>query len=307
MSRVRFHQIKAIEKKSKLIWSGPGWDNYDDEKSVSDNLKNLCIDAHLLIIFDHRKLIGLNQVRIPKCVMMNEMHDPDGSRKNAFNLIVDQGFDLVICHHQNEMLNPFFKSICDRFYHIPHSANSDIFYNYGFEKKFDVMVCGNIRFEKYNLRRRYPSIIKSLNKIGYNCIVYKHPGGYHDDAHTDKYLIDFAKAINQSNICLTCSSLYKCAYGKYSEIPMCHSLLAGDLPDERQDFFSKFMLVINDFDSNEEIVEKIVNQLKNKKDIKEKTEIGYLETHAKYTMNNYCDKFLSIAKSFLLKKQKLNL
>lgn len=307
MSRVRFHQIEAIQKKSNLVWSGPGWDNYDDSKSVSSNLQKLSPDAHMVIVFDHRPLIGFNQVSIPKCIMMNEMHDPDGSRVNAFNLIVDQSYNLVVCHHENEMLDPFFDSIRNRCYHIPHSSNSEIFRDYGLEKKYDVMVCGNLRFEKYRLRKRFPAIIDSLNQIGYNCIVYQHPGGFHDDAYTDRYLVDFAKSISQAKICLTCSSLYKCVFGKYSEIPMCHSLLAGDLPGDRKGFFSKFMLVINESHSDSQIVEKIVQQLEDKDGLKTKTDLGYSLSHAEYTMNHYADRFMNVAKEFLKKRTKIYL
>lgn len=305
MSRVRFHQIKSISKLCEVIWSGPGWDNYNDNQSISKNIFNLYPNNKLpdmVITFDHRPIIGFNQTSIPKCIMMNEMHSPDGNRQSALDLIVKQQYDLVICHHLNEMNNPFFSSIRNRCYNISHCADNSIFKDYQQKKEIDVLVCGNIKFDKYVLRRRYPAIIDKLNAMKYNCKIYKHPGGFHNDSYTDKYLIDFAKMINKSKICLTCSSVYKCAFGKYVEIPMCRSLLAGDLPDERKDFFNSFMLVLNATDTDEIIINKISSQLQNNLDTYNKIELGYQLNHNNFTMQNYAKKFLNVVTDFLFRR-----
>ena len=43
MSRVRFHGMRAIGKRKdvNLVWSGPKWKDYNKNKSVSENIKNI--------------------------------------------------------------------------------------------------------------------------------------------------------------------------------------------------------------------------------------------------------------------------
>ena len=43
MSRVRFHSMEAIERKigkEKFLWTGPNWENWNNDKTVDENLKN---------------------------------------------------------------------------------------------------------------------------------------------------------------------------------------------------------------------------------------------------------------------------
>ena len=41
MSRVRFHSMKAIEKVTDFKWSGPNWENFNNELTVQENINNL--------------------------------------------------------------------------------------------------------------------------------------------------------------------------------------------------------------------------------------------------------------------------
>jgi hypothetical protein len=155
-----------------------------------------------------------------------------------------------------------------------------------------------LTLEKYALRRRFVDIIAKLKALGYKAAIHQHPGGRMPDAHTSRYLVDFARNINAAKICLTCSSTLKCAYGKYVEIPMCRSLLAGDLPDERQEFFASFMLVIDPKDSDEQIIAKIEAQLCN---LEGKTQLGY-ELSLDYKMEDYATRFLAIVERYMARK-----
>ena len=62
------------------------------------------------------------------------------------------------------------------------------------------------------------------------------------DADKNHTQIEFAKIINRAKICLTCSGLPKSRFGKYIEIPSCNSVVAGDIPDQDQDDFKKFVI-----------------------------------------------------------------
>lgn len=297
MSRVRFHQIKAIAAHCKMTWTGIGWDGYNKSQSVQSNLERICGRLPDMVIgFDHRELIGFAELPVPKCVMMNEMHAPNGDRSSALDIC--RLYDLVICHHLNEMLNPFFNEVSHKFVNISHCADSNIFKDYGLPKTIDVMLGGSLAIDKYRLRKRFVGIIDQMNRKGFNCVVHKHPGGYLSDAHTDRYLVDFAKAINSSKICLTCSSIYKCAFAKYVEVPLCNTILAGDIPDERHDFFRSFMVPVEENDTDHQIVEKLTSNLDNH-DLRNK---GY-ESNQPFVMENYASQFMSCITKFLKRKK----
>lgn len=305
MSRVRFHQINEIAKLSDLIYSGPGWDNYKLNETVTENIKRIYNDdlPDCIIGFDHREMKEFSKCIIPKINMMNEMHSPEGNKKEALDMLNSAGYDFIVCHHKNEMDDPTFDSIRKKLINIPHHVNTSIFRDYGLEKTIDVLLCGSLVLNKYKLRKKFVSVIEKLKGMGINAKIHTHPGGYHPDAYTDKYLIEFAKVINSSKICLTCSSTQKCAFAKYVEIPSCNSLLAGDIPDERQEFFKSFMLEIKDTDTEKEMISSIVEMLQNNQKREELTKIG-MEANKQFSMDNYAKKFLTEVQKFLNKKNK---
>ena len=69
----------------------------------------------------------------------------------------------------------------------------------------------------YPLRNRLLGLLPQLKKK-YTCYQHPHPGYNHSDAHTNKYLIQMAKAINQSKIVLSDSGKPRNRFGKYVEI-----------------------------------------------------------------------------------------
>ena len=300
MSRVRFHQIEEIAKLCDLTYSGNGWDNYRDNETVTQNLKRIYHGSlpDVVIAFDPRELKEFSQCEVPKVTMVNEMHDPKGNQKVGLASLEASNYDFIICHHKNEMESPVFDSLRNRMVHIPHHVNLSIFKDYGFKKDIDVLLGGALYLEKYELRRKFVTVIELLQQREVNAVIHKHPMGGFNDSHTNKYLIDFAKKINASKICLTCSSTLKCAYGKYSEIPACNTLLAGDIPGEREDFFRSFMLELTMNQSEKEMADSIQATLEDKNRLEYLTKLGFIKTQA-YDMKNYAKLFLTHVDHFL--------
>jgi hypothetical protein len=300
MSRVRFHQIEEIAKLCDLTYSGNGWDNYRDNETVTQNLARIYNGEmpDFIIGFDHRAMKEFNLCKVPKVNMMNEMHDPDGNQKAGLNMLKSAGYDFIICHHKNEMESKVFDSLRDRMVHIPHHVNLSIFKDYGLNKDIDVLLGGALYLKKYELRRKFVKVIDILKSRGVNAVIHEHPMGEFNDSHTNRYLIDFAKKINASKICLTCSSTLKCAYGKYSEIPACNTLLAGDIPGEREDFFRSFMLELTMKQSEKEMADSIQAILEDKNRLEYLTKLGFIKTQA-YDMKNYAKLFLTHVDHFL--------
>jgi hypothetical protein len=286
MSRIRFHSMFAISKITDLTCSGIGWSNYDPLLTVQDNVDHIYgkNSPDLIIGYKPLELKDFASVNVAKCVRYNEMWDIGWTNKEISN----SNADIVICHHKNDMKN--YQNIKDKMVNISHCADNVIYKDYGLEKKYDVLFTGAVG-KHYPFRQRIRRIIPELKKHVV-CKVLGHPGG---NMNKPRGLIlkDYAKLINSSKITLTCSSRYKYRLGKYVEIPMCGSIIAADLPDEDQDFFEKFMLVINPKMNDEEIVDKILTCLKDKGEMDRRVSAG-IELNKEYTQEKYAERFVRL-------------
>jgi hypothetical protein len=285
-----------------IIW-GPGWNYYDDTLNLFDNIKSLNQPIDYIIMYKPEYIKGIENINIKKCITYNEMWD----EKYTLNEINSSIPNLIICHHQNDLINyqnKIFKqiSIYAEMYHIPHCAKKEIFYDMKIEKTIDILLCGSIG-KHYPLRQRLQKILKKIPKK-YKCVEYEHPGYIHSDSFTDVYLKDFAKKINESKICLTCTSKYKYRLGKMVEIPMCNSVLACDIPDQDQKDFDNIMIVINNNMSDSEIINKLVYYLENNDKLEKIRRQGY-NWSGQYVQEKYALSLLEKINLSLNKKLKI--
>lgn len=301
MSRVRFHSMDAISKVSELIYSGLGWGNYDISKTVQENIDKIysgsCPD--IVVAYKPLDLKCFSDIKTIKCTRYNEMWDV----KKTSNEIALSKMDIVICHHLNDMLYYVKKFPSVKFVNISHCAEKTIYRDYGEKKTNDVLLTGAIGHH-YPFRARLRGIIGiHLSKI-VKCKILGHPGDpglpfQNIPGLTGK---GYAQEINRSKITLTCSSRYKYRLGKYVEIPMCASLLSADLPNEDQDFFKQFMLVLDPSWTDAQIVSKIVEYVKDDKKRNEMIQKG-LELNGEYTQEKYAERFINAMEKFLKEKK----
>ena len=304
MSRVRFHGMKALSELTDVTWWGDGWPDYDTNLTVQENVDKLETKPDLIVTFKPLKLKGIKDVDIPVCLRYNETYDWDWTIKE----IDESGAEFVIFHHEHDEHIPMSKyqehyGNKVKFVYIPHCAEKSVFKDWDYEKEYDLMI-GGATFSKsllgqhYPLRDRMVKILQKMSNLGYRIYQHPHPGYEHTDAHTDKYLSDFSKAINKAKICITCSGAPKSRFGKYIEIPMSGTAIAGDIPNlSVSDYkeFQIFMIEINMNDTDEEIIDKLTYYLTNEKELKEITQNG-LDWSKNYTQQYYARRFLEEAK-----------
>lgn len=314
MSRVRIHSINALSNFTNLKWWGLNWEDYDPTISVHENIIKKYGDFKfdVVIVYKPLELIDFHKIPFTKCITYNEMYDFPATIKEIDESMVD----LVICHHENDM--PAYKTYYEsyhgqknkkvQFTHIPHSAEESIFKDYGFNKKWDVLVCGRLNCKNslgeshYPLRDRMSKLISKMpNK--YNCSIYKHPKSSNADSYTDKYLIEFAHAINSAKICVSCSGLPKSRFGKYIEIPMCNTVHCADIPEQDSEDFKKMLIEITMDMSDDEIINKLVYYLENESLLNELQKTGY-EWSKKYTQKEYAMRLLKALDDFKNNKLK---
>ncbi len=305
LSRVRFNTITELNKYTHTIIWGPGWNYYDEDKTLQENLLMLSTDIDIIIVYKPGVIKDFGSVKKLKIITYNEMWD----EKYTISEINNSKINMIICHHENDMVKyintpSIYKNIFTYapMFHNPHCAEKTIFYDRKSEKTIDILLCGSIG-RHYPLRQRYRNILKLLSDK-YICKEYTHPGYIHSDSFTNVYLQDFAEFISKSKICLTCTSKYKYRLGKMVEIPMCNSVLACDIPDQDKDIFSKIMITIDETMSDQEIANKLDYYLTNENDLELIRKSGY-EWSQNYFQETYVSKFLSIVKNRLENKIKM--
>jgi hypothetical protein len=293
MSRVRFHGISALEKLAEVSYSGIGWDNYDNNKTVQANIDRMGEDFAAVIVYKPLELKDFRSVKTLKVIRYNEMYDVNWTLKE----ITESGAQLIICHHLNDY-EKYIKGGLPglKFVYIGHCAEKKVFKNYGSEYEYDIAIAGRIS-NHYPLRNRFIKLLDRL-KQKYRCYQHPHPGYDLNDAHTDRYLIEMAKVIDKSKIVLTDSGLPRSRYGKYIEIPMVgKAALCGDFPDDKADNYSFVIKVTNEM-SDDEIVNKIKYYLENEDKRQEKIKLG-LEFSKNYTQEHYAKRLVDAIDNFI--------
>ena len=308
MSRVRFHGIEEIAKITTLKLWGTGWDNYNSELPVQDNILSLPHPFNrpdIVVCFKPLTYKDFGKITFTKCIRYNEMYDFPWTTKE----IEQSNADVIICHHENDMktYQAYYSNYhgqqnyqkVRKFYHIPHCAKASVFKDYKLPKRYDVMLAGrhlanNVLGDKhYPLRDRLFGILPKLEKHGHKTYIHQHPKYVHDDSFSDKYLIEFAQAINQARMCLTCSGVPKSRFGKYIEIPMCNTAIAADIPDQDQETFRQFVIELTTDMSDEEMVSKIDHYLRHQSLLDEKRDKGF-KWSQDYGQDRYAREFVSV-------------
>ncbi len=287
LSRVRFHAIDAIGRMCTVKRTGPGWAGFTSADQEVKNFK-----PNFVIWYKPLTIPGYEKVNVPKCTRYNEMYAIGSTKKE----IIKSKSDLVICHHSNDIKN--YKGVPAKFVHIPHCAEKAIFKDYGLPKKYDVSLVGMISWA-YPFRERLHRLLYNKLPRHWKYERKKHPGYKIGHTLTEEEPRKFAQFVNQSKITLTCSSKFKYALSKYAEIPMCNSILAGDLPDERQDFFRQFMIVLDPNDSDGTIINKLNSYLVDDKKRQELSNKGMNIALQNMTQEHYAKNFLDTANAYL--------
>lgn len=289
MSRVRFNSMEKLSEITKVLYWGLGWDYYDNNLTVNENINSLMnrlnISIDFVICYKPLELKEFNFLKIPKGMRYNEMWD----EKWTLEELNSSRPDLVICHHNNDKVRyetGLYKNIqYDMyFYHNPHCAEKTIFYDKKQNRPIDILLTGTVG-RHYPFRQRLADILNKFPKK-YNVAIHKHPGYLLGKAYTNVYLKEFADAINKAKICVTCTSKYLYRLGKMVEIPMCGSVLACDIPDQDQEIFKDIMIALDRDATDKQIIDTLVYYLENPNELEKKKKKGY-EWSMKYTQETY--------------------
>ena len=290
MSRVRFHAANAILNHKNIIGAkdGPGFPGW---KSVPASIEKHSPD--IIFWFKPLEMQGFDKVSIPRVISYNEMYDKAVTARE----ISQSGSDLIVCHLSNDI--PHYSDLFKdrKFINLHHCINPSIFRDYKQKKVYDVLVTGVMASSIYPLRARVQGLIKAGKLSNLKTKILRHPG--YRISNVDSQVISYAKELNKAKVVISCSSKYKYALAKYSEIPACNSLMMADIPDERQEFFNKFIVPIDMSYSDEKILQTIHRWVRSDKERRIRANLGRELTAARYTQAHYADRFYRSIKRYL--------
>lgn len=311
MSRVRFWIVETLGNREdvKLYITGPGFLNYNTDKTIQDNIISMKVDFDTVLWYKPLdpifKFDSSIQMPFNTCLRYNEMWDLEWTQKE----IDTSNSNIIICHHKNdyEKYKEIYKdSNTKSFYYIPHQANSNIFKPLDIQKDIDILISGRTKPNHYPLKHRLFNILMKYKDTvfkKYKIHHHVHPGYNSNSNFLNKNQIDYNKLINRSKLCIACTSKHKYRLGKYVEIPMSGSIICGDLPyeDER---FKNFVVGVDMSMSDKEIIKVIIDTLDDEKDnLQNRIKIG-LEWAKEYTTDKYVNELVNVITTIKNKQNK---
>ncbi|NQV85923.1 MAG: hypothetical protein HQ492_02480 [Woeseiaceae bacterium] len=216
--------LNWVGRSDTVVWSGPGWGNYEDGLSVQDNAE--LIGHRLDCEFDVIVFSGKDEYRMPsetkaaRVLIYNEAHDVERVmlRTRIFKP------DLSLFHHHGDFkqwgglgVNPIFH--CSP---IPPETE------WG-DRKVRVILTGSTERSVYPLRNSAEKAISQ--KMIRGGFTRRHPGyRLRNRAEINAQFIDYLKALSGAKVSICCSSIYKYPLAKMIESAACGCVVATDKP-----------------------------------------------------------------------------
>ena len=248
--------------------------NLEDENFVNKHLTKLLV---------HKKKILLTQ----------DLHRYD--YKNGINGLIKyikkNNFYAILTPYIDSINIKKIKSKTNiKILHLPHFIDENFFKKMEMKKKYDVFIYGNIDKNHYPLRNRMKDILINLNKSNKIKLLYwdKNLKNHYFKFDSKKSNIKLSEQINQSWMTLCTISKYNFLVGKYFETSMSNSIVIGNMTKEGKKIWGNNYIHIDNNMSDIEIENIIINNLKNKDDIKKKINLMNIKIK-KYFLSNFCN------------------
>jgi hypothetical protein len=187
-------------------------------------------------------------------------------------------------------------------------TNTHKFKNYNKSKIYDILIYGTRQYHNYiephitdqNYKKKYEAFynteindrvnfyplrtkIENLllsNKDKYRLKILKSSCVY-DSQIVNEHL---SELINESHLTLACSTRADIAMSKYFEISASYSCILGDIPSDYEDLFKGNVVEINEWMSDDEILNIIDKSLENKEKLYEMTKRLGDRVHSEYNL-----------------------
>ena len=224
VERSSFYLATELKKQTELVlWHQDGY--------IKKILSLLPFKPDFILLNDFKPdycpiIRGLDEVSIPKGIIMHDLHYKKAKRKQ----FIDKSNIHYIFTHYKSAFMEWFPEYSDRMIWFPHHVNTNIFRDYQVEKTINWLMMGAEYPELYPVRNRMKSSM--MREEGF--LSYSHPG-YRELSPKDNTVLigeNYAKEINRAKMFLTCDSKYKFPLLKYFEVLACNTLLLATGSEE---------------------------------------------------------------------------
>ena len=187
------------------------------------------------------------------------------------------------------MKHQFFKEKLLRFnknyniYTLHHYFQLNMFPNKIEKKEYDILLYGFCQNKRYPLRAFFKKVLeKNKDKFRIKIIPLPHyklkPWSVIGN--------QLYKEISKSYITIATTSKYDFFLKKYQEIPLCGSMIMGNIPTNYSDIYKEDTIINIESMNENEIIQKIRNNLSDKKRLLEKTEKLQKKMREMFCMKN---------------------
>lgn len=230
VGRVLYGEAVARQPGVMLKWWGEGWEGYDNDLTVTENIERDGFNPTHLWIYKGDRLKDCANAPGRHVICFNEAwHE-----KTALE-IQSAGAHVIIFHHENDI--PLWKPLertGTKLAHIPHGADP-AFFSGGpalSERPMDCLLTGVNAPAVYPLRDRFRRLVLEDRLSGQ---VRQHPG-YRLASHEAcrQQYAGYAENLKLAKISLCCGSKHSYWLSKISESLMAGCCVVTDEPDDSE-------------------------------------------------------------------------
>lgn len=300
MSPGRRHSLMAISRHPKIhmLLTGPGWNDWDNGKTLSDNIARILPKADFLVWYKPQggpgiePILGYDRSPILTCARYNECW------WEPWEEIAETTTGWVLCHQQSDVQAA--KDHCPGVHvtHIPHCAEQSYFGRHlpHDERVHDCILTGVLSESIYPLRHRLAQAIRAGEIPGH---IRKHPGYRLNPENWQDQVWGYASDLGKSRIALVTSSVYCLSLTKYIEAIMAGCLVIGDRPASMAADLMDYVVPIDPDAHIDQIGEVINHWVKDAAKREELARAGQATALQKYTQENYAEAFIRQAEELL--------
>jgi len=226
--------------------------------------------------------------KIPKAIIKEDIYSVNSGLQVKW--AKENKFDIIFYKYKN----PFFKKYravenIFRCMWSPHSVDIEMFKDYGLKKKYEVLLVGRRGKNTYPKRNRLHHLLKGKKYFtSINRPLESNVGC--EKECLDKWPVkeDYAKLLNQAEICVTSGLSFDYPVMKYFEIPASKCLLMSNWFSELADlgFKDGENMVVIDFKNLDSQIRSLLN---NKEELKRIQNNGYELIHKFHTCDIRAD------------------
>ena len=176
--------------------------------------------------------------------------------ENLINNINKFKYDYVIYRYNCEQMQYIISKSNSKFIHMPHYLNSQLFTINNNQKTIDILLYGNTS-NFYPFRQR---LFKLIQNSGFNYYYLPHPGynEFLNENNPNKIIkSDLSNLISKAKITISTCSSFNYLLKKYIEISLSGSIIAGNYPHTEENIYKDCMCLLEETDSDIEIIEKL--------------------------------------------------